>query len=196
MGVSEAEGITETGIWNGKHLPHRYSPGLVPGMLSVLPNDPVSYCDLGCGEGNYLLDMYARFGNCIALCGVEGTPGVVKPDAAGVVRTADLTEPLELVPCELTTCIEVGEHIPARHMVGFFANLRRAVGRWLILSWALPGHVGYGHVNCQSNETVMVWMQRLGLAFDGPRTHELRYFLRNDECVFLKHTIMVFEKAA
>lgn len=191
MGVTEEQGIGPTGIWLGDHLPHRYSPDLVKSVLSVLPEEPRTVRDLGCGPGKYLVEFAVR--GC-RVEGIEGTPYVAEPAVAANVQTADLTEPLVLSPVDLTLCIEVGEHIPREHLEGFLANVRRSVGRWLVLSWALPDQSGFGHVNCQPNNTVIKWLHWLGLEYDAQRTLELRYYLRNDNCRYLPNTIMVFER--
>lgn len=191
MGVSAEQGIGSTGIWLGDHLPHRYSPDLVNAVLAILPAPPQTVRDLGCGTGKYLAELLAR--GC-TVEGVEGTPYVATSDVTAYVRTADLTQPLGLTPVDLTLCIEVGEHIPAVFMHDFIANVTASVGRWLVLSWAIPGQTGYGHVNCLDNTQVMALLDLRGLRFDASRTQRLRHLLRNDCCRYLPNTLLVFEK--
>lgn len=177
--------ISRTGVWHSSHLPHKTSTRLVSAILELLPQ-PQTVRDLGCGPGHYLAELAER--GC-EVSGVEGTPGVCP---AEYVRCADLTQPLDLAPVDLTLCIEVGEHIPLAGSAAFLDNVRRSVGRDLVLSWAVPEQPGHGHVNCQPNEVVVDWLERRGLHYAPLRTQSLRQLLANDDCWWLPETAMVF----
>lgn len=177
--------IGPTGIWHESHLPYKTSGRLVRAILGVLPL-PATVRDLGCGDGTYL----AEFGEqgC-RVSGIEGTPSAC---VAPYVCCADLTEPLELPPVDLTLCIEVGEHIPSDGTARLLDNIVRSVGRDLVLSWAVPEQPGHGHVNCQPNEVVIGWLTDRGLRHDAASTAQLRKDLADDDCWWFPDTLMVF----
>jgi len=71
----------------------------------------------------------------------------------------------------------------------------------VILSWALPGQEGDGHVNCQPNDYIIGQMQKLSFNFDKSTTDDMRRYLwSNSTCAGqvntpnFMYTLMVFTK--
>ena len=55
--------------------------------------------------------------------------------------------------------IEVGEHIPAELESKFLNNLVNSARRMVVLTWAMPGQGGEGHVNGQTAEAIVEKMK-------------------------------------
>ena len=87
-------------------------------------------------------------------------------------------------------CLEVGEHLPKEYEDIFFANIIRNSKSGILLSWAVPGQKGDGHVNEQSNDYIKAKMADLGYINDVNAENALR---ESATLTWFKNTIMVFE---
>jgi hypothetical protein len=90
-------------------------------------------------------------------------------------------------------CLEVGEHIPAKYESVFLDNLARHCNSRMVLSWAVPGQNGIGHVNCRPNEWVLEQMIKRGFTFNEHQTTYLRCNIEQHVAYFAQ-TLMVFDK--
>lgn len=88
--------------------------------------------------------------------------------------------------------LEVGEHIPNKWEDTYLDNLARNSAKYIIMSWAIDGQKGDGHVNCHPNHYIIGKMFERGFFFSTPVS---RYLRSCASLFWLKHTIMVFEKA-
>jgi hypothetical protein len=146
---------------------------------------PESVVDFGCGPGHY-----CKFLSSLG-CIVEGYDGVTGFDIFPV-NPINLAAPLvHIKKYELVLCLEVGEHIPKEYEDIFIKNLLDSMDKTLILSWAIPGQGGMGHVNEQRNEYVIEKLTKLGLKFLEKETMELR---GSSTLTHFKNTILVFVK--
>ncbi|XP_023347546.1 uncharacterized protein LOC111716340 [Eurytemora carolleeae] len=68
-------------------------------------------------------------------------------------------------PFDWVVSIEVGEHIPAEYMMIYIDNLIRLSKYGIIISWAVVGQDGHGHVNTRSNEDVIQTMVARSLVY-------------------------------
>jgi hypothetical protein len=85
----------------------------------------------------------------------------------------------------------VGEHIPKEFETIFIDNLIDNCTFGIILSWAVVGQGGTGHVNCQNNDYVKGKFYERGLK----DAEELETQFRADAQIsWFKNTIMVFRK--
>jgi hypothetical protein len=85
----------------------------------------------------------------------------------------------------------VGEHIPKNSEDTFIHNLHVNNVKGIILSWAIIGQGGDGHVNEQNNEYIKSKICNLGYKND----FETEIKLRNASSLsWFKNTIMVFRK--
>jgi hypothetical protein len=75
-------------------------------------------------------------------------------------------------PWELS--LEVGEHIPREFEATFLDNVCRHCLVGTVISWADPGPLGIGHVNCHSNDYLERQFADRGLL----RQHDLESSLR------------------
>lgn len=180
----------KTGIWTQEEAleHHDFSYRLAKFIGSYFPkNQPL--IDFGCGKGTYL-----RYFHDIGFENLNGIEGEYLPFFEfGNITVADLTNKLECAPIGNSISIEVGEHIPKEYEKTFLNNLVNNTKDRLILSWAIPGQDGVGHVNCQHNFYIMEEMDKLGMGILVGDTMEIRKHIDNNMS-YLRNTLMVFKK--
>ena len=142
--------ISERGYWlnegDGKYL---VDPSLAEGIKEFLKNENCkSLVDLGCGSG-----WYTRFFNSHFPCdGYDGHPDTFT-NTNGLCSVLDLSYDQKFEKkYDWVMSLEVGEHIPEEYESVFINNLHQNNTFGIILSWAVIGQGGHGHVNCRSNE--------------------------------------------
>ena len=180
----------ETGVWSVEEAleHHDFSYKLAKHIGEYLPKkEPL--IDWGCGRGTYL--RYFHDIGFEQLHGVEGTD--YPAFEFGNIAIQDLTKAIVKDPIGNSLCIEVGEHIPKEYEGVFMQNLVENTSGILILSWAIPGQDGIGHVNCQHNFYVMEEMDKLGMGILVGDTMEIRKHVDNNMS-YLRNTLMVFKK--
>ena len=143
--------------------------------------------DLGCGVGHYGPPLRA----CgAAWRGYDGAENVVEA-TEGAVQWADITEPLFLGMDDWVMSLEVGEHLPAEYAKIYLDNVARHAQKGVVLSWAIPGQIGHGHINNQPNEWVVAQMRSRGFAFDAGASDGMRAIAR---LPWFRNTLMVFRR--
>lgn len=183
--------MTESGIWTPEEAQanHVFCPELAEAMLKILPKD-VPVLDIGCGNGAYVdfLNERTRQG----ANGLEGTPS-----AHDKILCADLSKPFEYKWYSAFSIIslEVGEHIPREHEQTFLDNLVKYADRKVILSWAIPGQGGLGHVNERSFEYIVRQMVKRGFALNADETVQLRQAVATSSAWWFKNSIGVYDRA-
>jgi glycosyltransferase involved in cell wall biosynthesis len=143
--------------------------------------------DLGCGPGHYTKYFLDNNIECEGWDGNPNTPIISK----GLCKVADLTKINKFDNKDWVLSLEVGEHIPKEYETTFIQNLISNSKKGIILSWAIPGQPGDGHVNCQSNEYVIDIMRSYNYILDTHSTIQLR---EAAELWWFKNTLMVFRK--
>lgn len=194
----------ETGIWDLKTAAtnHRYDFLLAAAIVTYFSpkvgigkdrlDFPKKILDVGCGDGRYC-SIFEACG-CPNVIGLEGTPDIMNLGIFDNIIEVDLTKsPLERVKdkYDLVVCLEVGEHIPAKHEQTFIDNLCNFTRQHLVMSWALPGRAGTGHVNVRPSEYIVNEIARRGFKQDKDMTELLR-----DKAYFnwFKKSLLVFER--
>lgn len=194
--LKETVHVTTHGYWQStSYAGHYYDNGLAKGLLKLLPFMNVkTIADLGCGPGWYVA-LFRR--NGYDANGYDGNPNVEEMSAplfgnGFYCQCVDLTGELEAEePFDLIFSLEVGEHIPAQWEDIYLANLTRNAVRYVLLSWAIEGQTGDGHVNCRPNSYIVNKMKKLGFSVNTP----VRNYLRKSASFWwFKHTIMLFER--
>ena len=85
----------------------------------------------------------------------------------GHVQPRDLSQPLSLGrKFDWVVSLEVGEHIPRQFEHTFISNIVNHATRGIVLSWAVVGQRGTGHVNTRSNAHIAAALAREGWAKD------------------------------
>lgn len=172
-GGYDAEGV----IW------HQHSNKLMLKILEMFDKD-VPVIDVGCGHNWYVSVLkhlgYQAIGFDLVDLGSKyfGVWDVTKPIPDLAVKTNILS-------------LEVGEHIPEDLSAGYLDNLTQFKGD-VIMSWALPGQAGIGHINCQPNEWVQQQMKSRGYVLDHILTDQLRKAVDGCHCSWFKNTLMYF----
>lgn len=182
--------MQSNGIWDRDEAAqnHVACEGLRAHLRSAFRHDlPVR--DYGCGLGHYCVSLAAQG---FDVEGLEGTRELGELAVYRRIDTADLTQHLERAPAQ-GLCLEVGEHIPAEFEAVFLDNLTRLSRRRIVLSWAVPGQGGLGHVNCQTNAAVISKLAARGWGFHQDLTDHLRARV-SEVCWWFRNTLMVFDE--
>lgn len=184
--------IHETGYWNRqfaeKH--HIHSPNLSNFIINFLSQEKETFIyDLGCGLGDYLKDL--KNSGYTKLLGVEVDPLIKHDDIQ--VRKFNLTESLVLNEKGNIISLEVGEHIPSNFQEIYLDNITKNCKKYLIISWAIRGQGGYGHVNELNNEEILPMIINRGFKLLEEETKKARLCVE-PFCRYFSNTIFIFEK--
>jgi len=190
--------ISNTGYWSGDnaHNHHVHSPKLAEWISKGLfgfgdTSKHYRIYDFGAGLGEYLKQLDKDgFTN---LVGFEGDPPVQK--VFDGIFQQDLTKPISEAFADKghVILLEVGEHIPQEFENLLIDNVSRLCRGYLVLSWAVPGQDGYGHVNCKTNEEVIEMLKEKGFLFLEGLTREARQNV-DDNAPWFRNTLMIFYK--
>lgn len=194
--------INERGFWeNPTTEGHGHDEGLAYGILLFLRRQltelPINMVwDIGCGDGFYTQFLNRRSEGYIYCTGIDGNP-YTKNIAGEYCIILDLSKKVELAPKDWSICLEVGEHVPQEFETVFLDNICHLSKKGLILSWAVKGQGGDGHVNCLNNDEVIERMSSRNFYLDGDATQELRSYCAEypNTGWWFKQTLMVFRKA-
>lgn len=194
--MKELSLISNTGYWNGEtaHIHHVHSELLATTIATFLrfrPNLDKRIYDLGCGLGHYL--KYLADYGFTDLVGFEGDPP--KQKVFNNIVKQDLTHPIRkgFENKGHVICLEVGEHIPAEYQEQLLKNIDFLCEGYLILSWAVRGQAGFGHVNCLDNHEVIEIMEKYGFKYLHGYSQDARVVI-DDTTPWFKNTIMIFSK--
>jgi hypothetical protein len=178
--------ISNKGFWlTADETGHCFDIDLASGLKTIFDSSTV--LDLGCGPGYYTRYFLDHGIKSKGYDGNPNTPTISK----GLCDVADLTQIHNFDKNDWVLSLEVGEHIPKEYEDTFIQNLINHSKVGIILSWAVPGQPGDGHVNCQSNDYVVSLMNKHGYSLDLNNTLQLR---EAAEVWWFKNTVMVFRK--
>lgn len=184
--------IADTGFWIAEmaHIHHVYCPSLGKWIVDYLIEDKDKQIyDFGCGLGNYLLDLQkAGYSNLI---GFEGDPPTQKVFSNIVLQ--DLTKPFSLPEKGNCIFLEVAEHIPQEFESQLLNNVVSYCNGKLIMSWAIRGQEGFGHVNCRNNDEVINMITKMGFNYLEKDSMEARSIV-DDTAPWFRNTLFVFDK--
>lgn len=189
--------INPRGYWENKtDEGHGVDPSLAEGIVQYLKKYSnellISVLDIGCGNGYYTKYLKDRHIYCK---GYDGNP-FTKQITDGLCEVADFTIYQYLGYWSWVLSLEVGEHIDKEYEHIFINNLVRHAREGVIVSWAIPGQGGDGHVNCQDNDYIRDKICYYGFKFDVNGTQ----FIRNSASLYpktgywFKDTLMVFRR--
>jgi hypothetical protein len=202
--------VNSQGIWEGTEAAdHHYFDGPLARALSNFFAGQ-SVIDLGCGTGEYVRTFQkAELG--ITAHGLDGNP-TTPILSEGACRVGDLSKRLQQkqnpptgqgqttkateVMCheewfahDWSMSLEVAEHLPREYEDSFLCNLCRLGRKGVVMSWAVEGQEGIGHINCRNNDYVEGRMASLGYQLDYDKTVKLRTVA---SLPWFKFTVMVF----
>jgi len=179
--------IHPNGYWNIPDKTYRFDKGLAHAIVLFAGSMKVDeILDVGCGNGAYTF-YFRRFG-----CDVDGYDGnphtmEITDGACGV---QDFAVPVKLRPRDLVVSLEVAEHIPADKEEVFIRNILLPCSSYVIISWAVEGQGGLGHVNCRNNDYVIDKFWSYGYSLMEKETRKLR---KASKISWFKNTIMAYE---
>lgn len=188
------DGISETGYWTfgGRKFEeeHMHDEALADALVDLAQRSLLQQklYDFGCGPGKYVENFRK---NNIKAIGFDGNP--VTQDIPHCIQQ-DLTDAsFSIEPVDFLLSLEVAEHIPRQYESVYLENLNKHVkkGGVLVLSWAIVGQGGYGHVNCKDNKDVIPIFENLGYVYDANESQKLR---TASSLSHFRHTLMVFHK--
>jgi hypothetical protein len=191
--------ITNTGYWtandNGQHI---HDPKLAEWISNYLSNDKDrQLIDFGCGMGDYLKKLTNE-----GFTNLHGFEGEVRNGSPEFVKKWDLTVPfIEYenynnlkINSYNSISLEVGEHIPKKYESIFLKNITSLTSNKLILSWAVIGQSGHGHVNCMNNDEVIKKLNNLGFDYLEDDSISARNSVSNNIAPWFLNTILIFNK--
>jgi len=142
--------------------------------------------DFGCGYGEYLKNISALGFEAI---GFEAHPNRTRYKN---IQKLDLSIPIVLErSADISISLEVGEHIPVEFEQIFIDNICNNTTKTVLLSWAVEGQSGDGHINCRNNDYVISEMKKRGFVFD-PAILEARKSFDSNQ--WFQDTAMLFHK--
>lgn len=180
--------MNEKGIWNIEEakVEHAFDKKLAIELTRILPKEE-KVVDLGCGRGDYLSLLQFNGFDCI---GYEGTPDIKSISSFPFIHQADLSKEIETEKGTVL-CFEVAEHIPKEYEDVFLRNVVNASTGLIIISWAVKGQGGHGHVNEQDSVYVATKFLELGYINNRELTTKLR---KSASLWWFNKSIYVFEK--
>lgn len=181
--------INEKGYWE-EVCNHHTDQGLANAILNLV-EDLDSVVDFGCGDASYVRSIKTMYPNK-TISAYDGNPNVVKI-TNGLGTRIDLSEKFYLGKTfDLVMSLEVAEHIPPQYESNFIQNLIVHSNSYLLISWAVPGQGGKGHVNEQPNEYVISLFENLGFEHLEEISDQLRNCISN--CTWFTNTLFLFKK--
>lgn len=176
-----------TGIYDEHDacIGHIHSKKLCDNLLQILDKNK-KIIDFGCGIGSYVDAMINENFDAI---GIDG----INPHSNPNIKIDDLSNAINLGYKGQVLSLEVGEHIPEQYESIFLDNITNHCDDLMIISWAVVGQAGIGHVNCKSNEHIVNEVTKRGLIYDANLTAFLRSDIE-DFCSYFRNTIMAFKR--
>lgn len=162
---------------------HETSDVLLHALPQILTNDrPV--IDLGCGVGAYIHELDKQG---FSVIGVEGTENINQISLHKGIIQADLTDSsFNLNQKGHVISLEVAEHINPEYESIYVDNLLKHLEGALIISWAVRGQGGTGHVNEKNVDEVIQLFTGKGLRYDNYTTTVVRSLFFNNGTVTTK----------
>jgi len=165
---------------------HCYDEKLSDGIVAICKNNMFkNIYDFGCGPGKYVKHLNDNNFNCK---GYDGNPSTNRITNCSVL---DLTSNFQLEKADFLICLEVGEHVPKTFEEKLISNITNHVTDKLLLSWAVVGQAGHGHVNCQNNDYVIRKFESMNFQYNQAESETLRNV---STLPWFKNTVMVFDK--
>jgi len=177
--------MNERGIWTTKEETdtHEFDVSLCDQIVLLFHG---SVIDIGCGDGSYTRHLIQNGFDCVGYDGSPLTPEL----SSGLCGVMDFSEPVNVGRFDIVLSLEIGEHIPIQYEEVFIDNICNATKNFIILSWAVIGQGGTGHVNCRDNDYIITKIQARGFILNPALTQKLR---SSAILSWFKNTLMVFQ---
>jgi hypothetical protein len=174
---------------------HAFSLELAYWINDILKKDDeiISICDIGAGPAFY--SMFILANSDIDVFPYDANPidaSFLQVDYWDISSTEFGFVGCYNFPHDATICLEVGEHIEPQYESVVLDNIANSASKKIIMSWAIPGQGGFGHVNCQPNDYIIAQMEARGWKHNPEQSDFLR--ARCSGCSWFENTLMVFDK--
>jgi len=148
--------------------------------------------DVGCGSG-HSTKYFINKG--IESVGVEAyMPAIEASEVKENIIIHDYVES-EFIPdkeYDLALCCEFVEHVEEQYCHNFMETFSKC--KIVAMTHAVPGQPGFHHVNCQPAEYWIDKFNEKGFSYNEEFSVLLRGLLPETNGMFVKNTLMVFEK--
>lgn len=177
------------GIWQGENIDeyHAYDQKLCLELVNMFQEKNI--CDLGCGLGDYIKEFKEFRIECDGFDGNPDTPEITNSLCRILNLAEDVGDKIDVYDWVLS--LEVGENIPKEYEEVYINNLHIHNKEGIVISWAIEGQPGFGHINCQNNDYIKKIFANLGYMNNTDKEQKLR---EASTLWWFKNTIMVFEK--
>ena len=182
--------INKKGFWeNETTVGHHNDVPLCSVLIPFLKDNKIeTLLDLGCGPAFYVSNIINEGISCEAYDGNPNTPELT----GGLGKVIDLSENIDLGKTyDFVLSLEVGEHIPKDYEDIFINNVLKHTHKYVLLSWAIKGQGGSGHVNEQSNNYIIDKITSLGFEYENGISTGFR---NSSQAHWFKNTLMLFKK--
>mmetsp|Transcript_14487 Transcript_14487/g.17618 ORF Transcript_14487/g.17618 Transcript_14487/m.17618 type:complete len:359 (-) Transcript_14487:168-1244(-) len=154
-----------------------------------------SLSDFGAGVGQYGAYFEKNLPPSFVYNGYDSA-GDVEVYTQNYIKYADLIVPLNLPVTDYVLSLEVGEHISNNQEGMMIRNLHAHNCKGIILSWAIEGQDGNGHINLHNNDYLIKIFEQLGYVYDVEDTENIRNAVPSDHGIgwWFKSSIMIFKR--
>lgn len=183
--------INENGFWETTdETGHIHDRSISAALCKYLADKQAkTVVDFGCGMGDY---AKAFKNDGFKVEAYDGNPNT-ETLSGGIGKVLDLSKPFYLgKKFDVVLSLEVGEHIPAEFEATFMANITKHAKKHLVISWAVEGQGGSGHVNCKNNDYIIGQIEEVGFKYNPKDSQRIRNAASNAS--WFSYTIMVFDK--
>jgi SAM-dependent methyltransferase len=178
---------TNTGIYTVEDasIGHLHSRTLASKLTGIFDKERV-VIDFGCGRGEYL--KYLKDDD-FKVIGIDG----INVSSEQFIIEKDLSAEFNLDVKGNVISLEVGEHIPAQYESVFLKNIINHCDGKLLLSWAIIGQPGIGHINCRDNKYIIDTVREYGFRYEDKITEWLREDIES-QCSYFTKSLMYFTR--
>lgn len=183
--------INKLGFWETSDATgHIHDKSLAKALTQFFIESEIkTVVDFGCGLGDYAKEFKSAG---LIVEAYDGNPNTEKLTGE-IGKVLDLSKAFYLrKKFDAVISLEVGEHIPAEFETLFLDNICKHVRKTLVISWAIKGQGGSGHVNCKNNDYIINQIVDRGLNFDKVTTDQLRATATNAS--WFVYTLLVFNR--
>lgn len=183
--------INPNGAWVTKNPDrHMVSSELCDEVISLMKEKHLEDAvDLGCGNAFYVSKIIESGFKCD---GFDGNP-LTEDITDGLAKVLDLSQYIHIGKYDMVLSLEVGEHIPSQFEDIFLDNLAKTAKKYIVLSWAVEGQRGTGHVNCRNNDWVINQMKLRGFKLTND-FNKIREAVLERKFRYFKNTILTFKR--
>jgi cyclopropane fatty-acyl-phospholipid synthase-like methyltransferase len=182
--------INQRGFWENETTEgHCNDTALCSLLVNFLKDNEIKkLLDLGCGPAFYVSEINKQDIECEAYDGNPNTPELTK----GLGKVLDLSKDIDLGKTfDFVLSLEVGEHIPKEFEEIYINNVIKHSHNYILLSWAIKGQGGDGHINEQDNEYIINKVTSFGFKYQEEASS---HFRNSAELSWFKNTLMLFKK--